>query len=214
LKKAIVIGATGMVGMQLIQQLIEDKSYIEINSLGRRNCGITHPKLKEYQVNFDHPESWKSLIIGDVLFSTLGTTLKTARSKAAQYQVDFSYQYNVAEVAAENGVENYVLISSAGAHANSLSFYLRMKGKLEEAISQLPFKSITILRPGQLDGDRLEKRIWEKMGLRLMYALNSMGIFKKYKPITANEVAKAMINVAQQKENKTYELDKLFNLID
>lgn len=213
MKKAIIIGATGMVGMQLVKQILEYENYKEVIVLGRRSCRINHPKLKEYIVDFDNPESWKNLVKGDVLFSTLGTTLKTAGSKDLQYKVDYTYQYHVAEVAANQGIETYVLVSSAGANLKSSSFYLRMKGELEVAVAALPFKYITILRPGQLDGYRNENRLAEKIGLSVMYALNSIGILKRYQPIQASEVAQVMLTVANQKVSKTYELNELFHFI-
>ncbi|MDP4239848.1 MAG: NAD(P)H-binding protein, partial [Bacteroidota bacterium] len=162
MKKAIVIGATGMVGTQLIQLLLRDNDYSEIVSFGRHSSGITDPKLKELLINFDQPETWSKKITGDVLFSTLGTTIAQAKTKEAQYQVDFTYQYNVAEIAAKNGVSHYVLISSAGANSKSKNFYIRIKGELEVAVQALPFIKISILRPGQLDGKRIQKRLAER----------------------------------------------------
>ena len=149
MKKAIVIGATGMVGTQLIKLLLENETYSEILSLVRHASGVKHPKLTERIINFDLPETWSEYLKGDVLYSTLGTTLAQAKSKKAQYNVDYNYQFSVAKIAAENGVPHYVLISSAGANSKSLTFYMSMKGKLEEAIQSLPFKVISILRPGQ-----------------------------------------------------------------
>lgn len=212
MKKAIVIGGTGMVGLQLIKQLIESDEYTEIVSLVRHTSNISSPKLNEKIINFDQPESWRNLVTGDVLFSTLGTTIADAKTKNAQFKVDFAYQYNVAEIASKNGVKNYVLISSAGANSKSKTFYMNMKGQLEDAVVELPFDVISIIRPGQLDGDRNQKRISEKIGLSVMYFLNKIGLFLKYKPIQAKEVARAMINAAEKKNSDTYTLDKVFEL--
>ena len=165
MKKAVVIGGTGMVGTQLIKQLIVDKNYSEIVSLVRRPSSISHPKLSEKVIDFDQPEGWKAFVTGDVLFSTLGTTIAQAKTKDAQYKVDFTYQFNVAEIAAENGVPSYILISSAGADSKSRVFYTNMKGKLEDAVKALPFSVISIIRPGQLAGERTEKRTTEKIAL-------------------------------------------------
>ena len=214
MKKAIVIGATGMVGTQLIKQLIENETYSEIVSLVRRASGITHPKLKEQIINFDEPENWSNVVTGDVLFSTLGTTLAQAKNKEAQFEVDFTYQFTVAKIAAKNGVTNYVLISSAGANSNSIVFYTSTKGKLEDAVKRLPFNVISIIRPGQLAGDRTEKRTSEKIGLSVMHFINKLGMLKRYKPIYANKVARAMINAAEKKESGTYTLDKVFELAE
>lgn len=214
MKKAIVIGATGMVGTQLIKQLIENETYSEIVSLVRRASGITHPKLKEQIINFDEPENWSNVVTGDVLFSTLGTTLAQAKNKEAQFEVDFTYQFTVAKIAAKNGVSNYVLISSAGSNSNSIVFYTSMKGKLEDAVKRLPFNVISIIRPGQLAGDRTEKRTSEKIGLSVMHFINKLGMMKRYKPICAHKVARAMINAAEKKESGTYTLDKVFELAE
>lgn len=212
MKKAVVIGSTGMVGNELIKLLILDEEYSEIISLVRRSSGINHPKLNEQIINFDQPESWSHLVTGDVLFSALGTTIANAKTKAAQFKVDYTYQFSVAEIAAKNGVSNYVLISSAGANSKSKAFYMNMKGQLEHAVTSLPFKVISILRPGQLAGNRKENRTSEKIGLSLMYNLNKIGIFKKYKPIQAFLVAQAMINAADKKESGSYTLDQVFGL--
>ena len=115
-QKAIVIGSTGMVGKELVKKLIENEHYSEIISLVRRPSGITNPKLDEHVIDFDRPETWKDLVKGDVLFSALGTTIAKAKSKEEQFKVDFTYQYNVAKIAVENGATSYVLISSAGAN--------------------------------------------------------------------------------------------------
>jgi uncharacterized protein YbjT (DUF2867 family) len=213
MKKAIVIGGTGMVGTQLIKLLLESSAYSEVVSLVRKCSGVKHPKLNEYIIDFDQPENWYNLITGDVLFSTLGTTIAQAKTKDNQYKVDFTYQYVVAEIAAKNGIPNYVLVSSAGASSKSTVFYSNMKGKLDDAVRVLPFNTISILRPGQLDGNRNENRIGEKVGLSVMYAFNKIGLFKRYKPIQAREVAQAMLHAAEKQQSAIYTLDEVFRLI-
>jgi uncharacterized protein YbjT (DUF2867 family) len=214
MKKAIVIGGTGMVGTQLIKLLIDNEEFSEILSLVRRSSGIIHPKLTEQIIDFDHPKIWKELIKGDVLFSTLGTTIAQAKTKENQYKIDFTYQFTVAEIASKNRVSTYVLISSAGADSKSKIFYSNMKGKLDDAISHLPFQVISILRPGQLTGDRTEKRMGEKIGLSVMTMLNKLGILKKYRPIHASQVAKAMINAASKTKSEIYTLQEVHELAD
>lgn len=214
MKKAIVIGATGMVGNQLIKQLIDSSEYSEIISLVRRPSGVSHSKLKEQVIDFDKPESWKELVVGNVLFSTLGTTIAQAKTTAAQYNVDFTYQFQVAEMAAKNGVTNYVLVSSAGANSKSKAFYMKMKGELDEAVQSLPFEVISILRPGQLAGERTAYRFGEKIGLSVMYLLNKIGLFNRYKPIQGWQVAQAMIHAAEKMQSNIYTLDEVFQLAE
>ena len=210
--KAIVIGSTGMVGKQLIIQLLKSNDYTEVVSLVRRQSKVIHPKLKEHVINFDLPDTWSHLVSGDVLYSCLGTTIKQAKTQDSQFKVDFTYQYVVARIAAENGVSKYVLVSSAGAHERSPIFYSRMKGKLDASILSLPFEVISILRPGQLYGDRDVNRPADKISVFIMFLLNKLHILRKYKPINASEVASAMINAAKKEKTAIYTLNELFGL--
>jgi uncharacterized protein YbjT (DUF2867 family) len=211
---AIVIGATGLVGSWLVQLLLKDDRFISIKILPRRTSGINHQKLQEYIINFDEPEQWKYLVKGDVLFSALGTTLKAAGSKDAQYKIDHNYQFAVAKAATQNNVPVYVLISAAMANEHSRIFYTRMKGELERDIIRLPFKYIHIIQPGMLVGDRIENRPFEKIGTAFLQFLNKLGIAKKQKPIHASIVAQAMINAAFKKQQhaNTYSLLEVFEL--
>lgn len=214
LRTALVIGSTGMVGRELVTQLCESSEFEQVISFVRRPSGFSHSKLQEHVVNFDQPESWKELLKGDVLFSCMGTTLAAAGSKASQYKVDYTYQYETARMAAENNVPVYVLVSSTGANANSALFYPKIKGQLDEAVQKLGFKSVQILRPGQLYGERQQKRSAELFAVKMMFAMNSLGIFKKYRPIHASEVAKAMISAAKRTGSNIFTLDELFKLPD
>lgn len=213
MKKAIVLGSTGMVGTQLIDLLLQSNDYAEVVSLVRRASGITHPKLNEQIVDFDKPETWSEFVRGDVLFSCMGTTIAKAKTKDNQFKIDYTYQYNVAEAASKNGVPTYVLVSSAGANENSVTFYTHIKGLLDADVQKLPFKVITILRPGQLYGDRTENRVGEKIALSFMFTLNTLGLLKKLKPIHAREVAQAMIKCADNKQNNTLTLNAIFDLL-
>lgn len=193
---AVVIGASGLVGSQLVDQLLYDYRFTKVMVLARRSLKIDHIKLREHLIDFRKPENWQHLVQGDVLFSTLGTTLRTAGSKPAQYEVDFTFQLEVAKAAAGNGVKNYVLVSSIGANHRSSNFYLRMKGELEEAVKKLPYESISILRPGPLEGNRKEIRIAERISLPIINAINALGILKKYRPVHAARVAEKMVEMS------------------
>ncbi len=194
-KVANVIGASGLVGEQLVTQLLDSPGFEKVRIFVRRPTGIIHPKLEELVIDFDHPESWNLRVTGDVLFSTLGTTLKTAGSKDNQYRVDFTYQYEFAKAAAQNGVPAYVLVSSLGADPKSSVFYSRMKGELEEAVSKLNFGRILIFRPSILDGNRKEKRIMEKISLVMSRFLTRF-FLKKYRPTPVPALASCMIRLS------------------
>ncbi|MDO8930165.1 MAG: NAD(P)H-binding protein, partial [Bacteroidota bacterium] len=197
---ANVIGASGLVGRQLVVQLLEHPEFEKVRSFVRRPSGMNHSKMEEIQIDFDQPESWKHLVQGDVLFSTLGTTIKTAKTKENQYRVDFTYQQEFAKAAAENRVGAYVLVSSMGANPKSLVFYSRMKGELEVEVEKLSFRKLIVVRPSILDGDRKEKRSGEKIGLVISRFLTNY-VFKKYKPTPVDVLAAKMIGLfLDQKE--------------
>ncbi len=209
---ANIIGATGLVGSQLLNFLIEDDRFSQINVFTRRSTGLANSKIKEYLVDFNNIDNWGKFVQGDVLFSCMGTTLKTAGSMENQYRIDYTYQFEVAEYAAKNGVVDYVLISSVGANAKSKVFYSRMKGELEHAVEKLGFRKTIILRPSILDGNRKEKRTAEVISIKVGRWLTKF-IFKKYRPIKDKIVALAMINaVFIETPKAVYELDEIFEL--
>jgi len=210
---ANVIGATGLVGKQLVQQLLENQSFEIVRIFVRRDSGIQHPKLDQQIIDFKDETTWAKQLTGDVLFSALGTTLKQAGSKEKEYEVDFTFNLNFATKAKENGIENYVLISSIGANAKSRIFYTRMKGELDEAVKKLNFKNLAILRPSSLTGERKEKRPAEIISIPILNFLTRF-MLKKYRPIKDETVAQAMINaVLKPNPEKTiWEAVEVFTL--
>jgi uncharacterized protein YbjT (DUF2867 family) len=192
---ANVIGASGLVGQQVLAQLLGNPEFSKVRIFVRRKTGLTHPKLEEQLIDFDQPETWKQLVQGEVLFSTMGTTIKTAKTKENQYRVDFTYQYEFAKAAAGNGVGVYVLVSSMGADPKSSVFYSKMKGELEEAVARLAFRKLIVIRPSILDGDRKEQRSGEKIGLVISRFITKY-VLKKYKPTPVDVLARKMISLS------------------
>jgi uncharacterized protein YbjT (DUF2867 family) len=194
-KTALVIGATGLVGEQLVLLLLDHPEFEKVVVFGRRKSGLNHTKLEEKLINFDQPESWNDLVKGDVAFSSLGTTIKTAKTKENQYRVDYTYQFEFAKAASQNGVPAFVLVSSLGADPKSSVFYSRMKGELDEAVAKLPFRKTIVVRPSILDGNRKEKRPLEKISLAIMRGLTKI-VLKKYKPTPVDLLAARMISLS------------------
>ncbi len=216
LKTAIVVGATGLIGKLLVKKLLNDTRYSSVKVFTRRTTGIKNPKLLEYVVDFNLIEMWGDKISGDELFSALGTTIKQAGSKEKQYLVDYTYQYEIAKAAAENHVQKYFLVSSIGANRFSPNFYLRMKGSLDYAVSEMPFSKIVIFQPAALIGEREKPRPGEKIGITISnFVSRIIPSLKKYKPIKAEKVADAMINAANDSTHEkliVYKSDQI-NLI-
>jgi uncharacterized protein YbjT (DUF2867 family) len=144
---ALLIGATGATGRDPLDLLLKDDDFHRVDIFVRREIETNHEKLNVHAIDFDKPDQWKHLVKGDVLFSCLGTTLIAAGSKEAQWKIDYDYQYEFAKAARENGVDNYVLVSAGMASPDSLFFYTRMKGQLEEAVKALEFAKLSIFNP-------------------------------------------------------------------
>lgn len=215
-KTALVIGATGLVGKALVAQLLLDDAYGKVLLFVRRSTGIVHAKVVEHVVDFGKPATWAILVMGDVLFSALGTTRAAAGSTAAQRVVDYDYNLLFAKTAAANGVGTYVLVSSVGANANSSAFYMKIKGELDRDVSRLNFSRTHILRPGPLDGPREQPRFAERMFIPVMKAFAAVGLFKNYRPITDEQVAKLMRKVADLpgKPARIHEAADLFRMLE
>jgi uncharacterized protein YbjT (DUF2867 family) len=208
---ANVIGATGLVGKQLLKQLLQNDNFEKVRIFVRRDAGISHPKLEQQVVDFSNEETWVKNLTGDVLFSALGTTLKQAGSKEKQYEVDYTFNLRFAQKAKTNGIENYVLVSSVGANPKSNIFYPRIKGELDEAVTKLGFKNLAVLRPSSLTGDREETRWMEKMSIPIVRFVTRF-ILRKYRPISGETVAQAMINAVLKPdpEKTIWEADEVF----
>jgi len=196
--KAVVIGATGLVGREILNSLLGDSKFQKVLIFVRRPTGLNHEKIEERIVNFDNLEEWGHELKGDILFSALGTTLKTAGSKNAQHKVDFDYQFEIAKWAKNNGMSTYVLISSTGANKNSPFFYLRIKGELEEAVGSLDFNHCFFLRPGPLKGKREKPRAGEILGHFLFSKLPPLKIFSTLIPVEARVVASKAVKLATE----------------
>ena len=210
---ANVIGATGLVGKALVQQLLDDERFEKVRIFVRRDTGLKHPKLEQQIVDFAQCETWEKQLAGDVLFSALGTTLIQAGSKEKQWEIDFIFNLNFAQKAKENGIENYVLVSSVGANSKSSLFYTRMKGELDEAVAKIGFRNLVILRPASLTGPRENRRMAEEISVPILNILTRF-MMKNYRPISGETVAKALINAAFRiTGGKTiYEGSEVFNL--
>ena len=215
MKTAIVAGATGAVGKALVYRLIESKTYLKVIAITRKPLPIKHHKLHELQVNYENLEEVKNQLMADDVFCCLGTTMKDAGSKEAFYKVDFEYVVNLANVCKQQGAQQFFLVSAMGADAQSVIYYNKVKGQIEQAVKALGFYSFVAIRPSLLLTARASLRPGERMAQRIMKLIGFffMGPLKKYKAIPVDTVAKAMINLAakQTQGNQVVLNDALFN---
>lgn len=191
---ALVLGATGSVGQELLKLLLKDSSYSKVSIFVRRKPTIEHQKLTTHEIDFSRLKDYKRFVEGDVLFSALGTTLKDAGSKSRQYLVDFTYQYEFAKMGSDNGIPHFSLVSSAGANQKSFFFYPKIKGELEKAVKKLPFKKIHIFQPPILIRQPELIRSGEKIGIIVFTVLNKIGFLKSIKPLSVSFLAEKMIS--------------------
>ena len=202
--KAIVLGATGATGQELVKLLLNDPNFSKVSIFVRKKPRIKHEKLTTYEIDFSRLNEYKGLINGDVIFSALGTTLNQAGSKTQQYLVDYNYQYEFAKIGSENKVIHYSLVSSVGANIKSPFFYPKTKGALEEAVKKLGFNNIYIFQPPFLIRQSNLIRPGEKRALNILKLLNKIGILKSQKPLSVSDLAQKMIN--EIKSDKTVRL--------
>lgn len=213
-KTAVVLGATGLVGRALVDQLADAAHIGKVITLTRRSASHSSLKVFNQVVNFDHLEEWASLFRADFLFSCLGTTLKQAGSIAAQHKVDHDYQLKAAQLAVDNGVHHYLLVSSSGANAQSNNPYLKMKGELEQRIKVLPFERISIFQPSLLKGERTDFRLGEKLGGWVLPLLGFIPWLRRFRPIKGEQVAAKMVQISWQSGQalEWFRLDEIFIL--
>jgi uncharacterized protein YbjT (DUF2867 family) len=215
-KTAIIVGATGLIGNHLLNLLLNSPNYAKVIIFTKRPSQIQHSKLEEHQIDFENIQDYKHHIYGDDFFCTLGTTIKKAGSQEAFRKVDLEYPCLFADIAFKNNVKHFLIISSIGADEHSNNFYLKTKGELESKLRTIPFDSLSIFRPSLLLGNRKEFRLGEKIATLItpLFSFFLLGGLKKYRPIKAETVAKAMLNSANQNNVgfKIYESDGIEKL--
>ena len=212
-KTAIVIGATGLIGAELVDLLVLEEQVEKVITITRRPVEYANKKIENHVIDFTDMTKSVHLFKGDWLFSCLGTTAKIAGSIQAQRIVDLDYQLTAAELAIEQGVQRYFLVSSSGANATSFSQYLKMKGELEVKIKALGFAQTVIFQPSLLLGEREHSRLAEGLASKIMPTLCKLPGLRHYRPIKGREVAQKMVCEATKPVRQkliTFKLDEVF----
>ena len=205
---AVVLGASGLTGQKVVQELLNDKDYACVRVLVRNTINTEHPKLKEYIVDFNNEADFASKMgNGDVIFSCIGTTQKKVNGDKDLYnKIDHDIPVNAARIGISHNFKKCLVISSVGANENSSNFFLSLKGKTENSLKQFPFESISIFQPSLLNGRRKETRFKEQLAQTIMDLISFLflGPFRKYHAIGANTVAQAMVYESKQKKQGIY----------
>ncbi|OWP63598.1 oxidoreductase [Hymenobacter amundsenii] len=199
-KTALIAGASGLIGHQLLPLLLASERYSRVIALVRTPLPLVHEKLEQRVVAFDRLADYQTQLVADDVFCCLGTTMRQAGSREAFYQVDFTYVTELARLAAANFGGQLLVVSSLGAHLHARSYYARVKGEMEAAVQQTSFRAIHIFRPSLLLGHRADPRFGERVAGALLGLLHPVlrGPLRPYRAIGADTVARAMLRAAEE----------------
>jgi uncharacterized protein YbjT (DUF2867 family) len=196
MKIAIIVGATGLIGKQLLSLLLNDPAFSQVKALTRRPLTLKHEKLQNIIIDFDRLEDYSEQLDSNDVFCCLGTTMKKAGSRQAFWKVDHDYPLTLAKICIQHGAQQFYLVSALGANKNSSFYYNEVKGRVEIDIDEVGFNSFHIFRPSLLLGPRDEKRSAEDAA-KTFYRLFNLLIPLKYKAIDSMKVAKAMLHFSK-----------------
>ena len=215
MKKALIFGSSGLVGSNLVKIILQNEKYDHIKLFVRSETENKSKKLEIIKTDFNNLEKHKDSIVGDDCFFCIGTTRKNTPDKNEYIITEYNIPVEIGKIAKSNSVNNFIYVSSLGANPNASGLYLKNKGQAEQELINLNFPRLAIIRPSILLGNRKENRIGEKIGIFVMKLLSPLflGKLKKYKPIKVENVAKAMVNIAQNDYQKiTFESYQLMEI--
>ena len=197
-KKVTLFGASGLIGSYLLKHLLKDSEVHLINVISRKPFYLQHDKINNIVIDFTDLNSFSSCIKkSDAVFVSIGTTMAKVNGNKSEYRkIDFDIIYNIANACKKNSIKNLLFVSSLGADSNASSFYLSLKGEIEDSVEILKLEYTSVFRPSVLLGNRNEARFMEIIAQFVMYHLASL-IPSKYKPIDAEIVAKSMVNISK-----------------
>jgi uncharacterized protein YbjT (DUF2867 family) len=215
MKTALVFGSSGLIGGHLLNQLIKNDNYNKIKLFVRSEIIINEPKIEIVKTDFNNLDNYKEDIKGDDCFFCIGTTKQNSPDKNEYQKVELEIPKKIAEIAKINSVNSFIFISSIYANPKNSGDYVKFKGLVEEELKKLNFSNLGILRPSFLMGDRKENRVGEKIGILTFRLLSPLllGPLKKMRPINSEKVAKAMIKIANKRNDQIiFESNEIANL--
>lgn len=198
-KTAIILGATGLTGGKLLEMLLEDPDYDKVKLFSRSSVGLSHPKLEEYLGDMLQLQKFEKEFLGDIVFCCIGTTKSKTPDKEFYKKIDFGIPKSAAELARNNNIKAFIVVSALGANAKSSVFYNRIKGEMEQAVLEAELPKTYILQPSLIGGKRKEKRVGEWVFKQVMKLVNIalVGPLDKFRSISPEAIAKCMAWLAK-----------------
>ena len=215
MKSALIFGSSGLIGNHLLNCILKDDYYQKIKLFIRTKVDIGDPRVEIIYDDFKNIDNLKKTIIGNDCFFCIGTTKKDTPNKNEYRRIEYDIPVNVARTAKLNSINSFFYVSSMGANSSVSNSYLRNKGQVEDELVNLNFEKLAILKPSLLLGNRKKFRLGERIAQFIMTKMSFVffGKLKKYKPIKAFDVAKAIINISKNNYKiNFFESDKLAEL--
>lgn len=200
-KIAIILGATGLTGGILLDFLLKDGRYGKIKLFSRTSVGISNHKLEEYLIDLFELEKNKEHFLADVVFCCIGTTKAKTPNNDTYKKIDYGIPFAAAKLCKENNINTFIVISAIGANPESKVFYNKTKGEMERDVLMQKIPKTYILQPGLISGNREEKRLGESIAKYFFKIFNPI-VPKKYRSISPETIAKAMVVLANQGHSK------------
>ncbi|MFO1407895.1 MAG: NAD(P)H-binding protein [Steroidobacteraceae bacterium] len=203
-RTALIAGATGLVGSELLKLLIASDAYHKVLVLTRRELGLRtrHPKLRQVLVDFGRLEQHREDLRADHVYCTLGTTIAKAGSQAEFVKVDLDYPLRLARVTLAEGARHFSIVTALGSSRSSPFFYSRVKGEVEAELEAMDWPSLAVVRPSVIAGERAERRPAEKLSQALLRYAPAL-----WRSVPAADIAACMVDVALREPEGVLEVD-------
>ncbi len=214
-KTAIILGTSGLTGSILLEKLLKDDRYETIKLFSRKEIENQPAKVKQFVGDIIELENFKKDFTADEVYCCIGTTSKKTPDKELYRKIDFGIPVKAAKLSKANGIKTFTVVSAIGANANSSIFYSKTKGEMEQAVLSEKIEKTHILQPSIIGGNRQENRIGEKIGLIITKLLQPLflGKLKKYRITEAEDIAQAMINLANTNTTQTIISSSSINIL-
>ena len=201
MKTAIILGATGLTGGELLNRLLKDERYEKVKLFSRSTIGLKNDKIEEHLIDMFELEKYAEDFKADEVFCCIGTTQAKTPDDETYHKIDYGIPVAAAKLAKENGIDRFLVVSALGADVKSRFFYNRTKGEMERDVLAQNIPETYIFQPSLIAGKREEKRPFEAAWKKVMSVVNHLlvGPLKKYKSIHAGIIADAMVYVANNK---------------